>query len=43
VHVRRGKHDVYKLPNGKTFTMSCSPSKPHELDIIRDIKRLMQD
>lgn len=28
IHVRTGKHEVWKLPNGRTVTLSISPSCP---------------
>jgi len=38
--VRRGKHDIWKLPNGYLITVSSSPSDYRILDNIRqDIRR----
>ena len=43
VHARTGKHEVWKLPNGRTVTLSVSPSCPFvNKKQIADIHREMR-
>ena len=37
--IRHNKHLVYRLPNGRTITISATPSDPN---VVWEIKRLLR-
>jgi len=43
VLVRSKKHHIYRLPNGKTFPVSASPSSQHFKKVVQSsLKRAMR-